>query len=87
MALNPRKPLTLHPNPQDLTLDWSIIAWLKSICNLPVIAKARAVEHRGFEFRALGLWVLGFRVFGSRGLGPWVLSSRVRGFRAFGLLV
>ena len=47
MALNPRKPLTLHPNPQDLTLDWSIIAWLKSICNLPVIAKARAVEHRG----------------------------------------
>jgi len=24
---------------KDLTLDWSIIAWLKSICNLPVIAK------------------------------------------------
>ena len=25
---------------QDLTLDWGIIKWLKSICNLPVIAKA-----------------------------------------------
>ncbi|CAK9046525.1 Peroxisomal (S)-2-hydroxy-acid oxidase GLO5 (Glycolate oxidase 3) (AtGLO5) (GOX 3) (Short chain alpha-hydroxy acid oxidase GLO5) [Durusdinium trenchii] len=24
---------------KDLTLDWSIITWLKSICNLPVIAK------------------------------------------------
>ncbi|CAJ1417940.1 unnamed protein product [Effrenium voratum] len=25
---------------KDLTLDWGIIRWLKSICNLPVIAKA-----------------------------------------------
>jgi len=24
---------------KDLTLDWSIISWLKSICNLPIIAK------------------------------------------------
>ncbi|CAE7194287.1 GLO5 [Symbiodinium sp. KB8] len=24
---------------KDLTLDWSIIAWLKSVCNLPIIAK------------------------------------------------
>lgn len=24
---------------KDLTLDWGIIAWLKSICNLPIIAK------------------------------------------------
>lgn len=30
---------------QDLTLDWSIITWLKTICNLPIIAKVPWISN------------------------------------------